>query len=240
MDILDIVFLVIFALTAVITLLSLPNWIKIGEWYKKKLFGILILQVVGAVIMVYKDKHQISTQTNINPTQDTVYLRKIFDPERPLSVQKRETEETYYVKNGNNKLGYINCSLEQGQIIDDSIRTKRFNNLYYVKKENKVSNLKNFWFIIDSISPFKAGPRYEFFIRFGEGPASKINWQEKQMTFYKTNNGEINMDENLEFITDEKWQYSYYIGLGVGQPLGDFPFESVDFLNLIAFRLKID
>lgn len=54
-DLLGYMFIVIFALTALLTLLSLPNWINIGEWYRKKLFLALIIEVVGLVLLIGKD-----------------------------------------------------------------------------------------------------------------------------------------------------------------------------------------
>ncbi len=47
---LQIMILVIFGLTAILALLSIPDWIKISEWYKKKLFLALIIEVVAIVI----------------------------------------------------------------------------------------------------------------------------------------------------------------------------------------------
>lgn len=52
-SILGYLFLFIFALTAILSILSLPNWIKIPEWYRKKLFVALLLEVVGAIIMMF-------------------------------------------------------------------------------------------------------------------------------------------------------------------------------------------
>ncbi len=43
-------FLGIFLLTALIALASLPGWIRIGEYYKKKLFVLLILEVVACIV----------------------------------------------------------------------------------------------------------------------------------------------------------------------------------------------
>ena len=49
-DILFFVFIGIFILTALLTLLSLPGWVKLDEWYQKKLFLALIIEVVCVVI----------------------------------------------------------------------------------------------------------------------------------------------------------------------------------------------
>jgi hypothetical protein len=44
------VFLVIFVLSALIALASLPEWIRLEEYYKKKLFVLLILEVIGCIV----------------------------------------------------------------------------------------------------------------------------------------------------------------------------------------------
>lgn len=52
-DVLGYTFLAIFALTALMTLLSLPGWIPIPESYRKVLFKALLLEVIGAVIILF-------------------------------------------------------------------------------------------------------------------------------------------------------------------------------------------
>lgn len=47
--VLFITFISIFIATAVLTLISLPGWIKIEEKYKKQLFKLLIVEVIGLV-----------------------------------------------------------------------------------------------------------------------------------------------------------------------------------------------
>jgi len=44
------IFVVIFVATATITLGSLPGWITVPDYYRKSLFGLLILEVVACVI----------------------------------------------------------------------------------------------------------------------------------------------------------------------------------------------
>ena len=44
------IFFTIFSLTALLTLASLPGWVKISENYKKALFAALILEVIGFVV----------------------------------------------------------------------------------------------------------------------------------------------------------------------------------------------
>lgn len=45
------IFIGIFVLTALLTLASLPNWIKLDEWYRQKLFVALILEVIGIIVI---------------------------------------------------------------------------------------------------------------------------------------------------------------------------------------------
>ena len=47
-------FFSIFGLTAVLTILSLPGWIPIPEWYRQKLFVALLLEVVAAVLILFR------------------------------------------------------------------------------------------------------------------------------------------------------------------------------------------
>ncbi len=58
--ILGYLFLGIFALTAILTLASLPGWIEIPDQYRKVLFRALLLEVVGAIIILF-------TNSYINP-----------------------------------------------------------------------------------------------------------------------------------------------------------------------------
>jgi hypothetical protein len=51
--ILGYLFLLIFAATAVLAVLSIPKWIEIDEWYRKRLFMALILEVIGVVIILF-------------------------------------------------------------------------------------------------------------------------------------------------------------------------------------------
>ena len=44
------IFLAIFVLSAAIALASLPEWISIGDYYKKKLFLLLLLEVIGCIV----------------------------------------------------------------------------------------------------------------------------------------------------------------------------------------------
>lgn len=55
-EILKYSFLGIFLATAIIGILSLPGWIKLDEWYRKKIFIALILEVIGAIIILFNQE----------------------------------------------------------------------------------------------------------------------------------------------------------------------------------------
>lgn len=68
-ELLGYVFLVIFILTALLTLLSLPNWIKIPESYRKTLFKSLLLEVIGSIIIVFSNNY--IEKSNSEPIYET-------------------------------------------------------------------------------------------------------------------------------------------------------------------------
>lgn len=49
-------FLVIFFATAVIGIAGIPEWIKIPEYYRKRIFIALILEVVGVIIILFRQE----------------------------------------------------------------------------------------------------------------------------------------------------------------------------------------
>jgi len=49
-------FLVLFFATAIIGIASLPGWIKIPEYYRKRIFIFLILEVVGAIVIFFNQE----------------------------------------------------------------------------------------------------------------------------------------------------------------------------------------
>ncbi len=55
-NVLLIVFLSIFVLTALLTLASLPGWITIPDKYRSQLFKALLLEVVGAIIILFSSE----------------------------------------------------------------------------------------------------------------------------------------------------------------------------------------
>lgn len=68
-EILGYAFLVIFVLTAILTLASLPGWINIPENYQKVLFKTLVLEVVGAIVVLFTSNYLNGTD---GPTQLTI------------------------------------------------------------------------------------------------------------------------------------------------------------------------
>lgn len=77
-NILFYVFIGIFVLTAFLTLLSLPGWVKIDQWYQKKLFLALILEVVGVVVTLFGDTFYGSDNSKTYAQTEAV-LKKMSD-----------------------------------------------------------------------------------------------------------------------------------------------------------------
>ena len=71
-DLLFYTFIGIFIVTAILTLASLPGWINIPENYKKVLFSALLLEVVGCVILLFKQ--QVFTTIEVKPKSDWIAL----------------------------------------------------------------------------------------------------------------------------------------------------------------------
>jgi hypothetical protein len=104
-----IMILVIFGMTAVISLGSIPDWIKIPEWYKKKLFTVLIIEVI-AIVLAYSAKIfdktrggttiKYSKQTELNLTyfsgNDSIYVHAEQDTLGRFSRDKLYGNKTHY------------------------------------------------------------------------------------------------------------------------------------------------
>lgn len=94
-DILIYVFIGIFVLTAIITLASLPNWIKLDEWYKKKLFLALILEVVGIIVVAGGNALGVKTASSYELVDtDWVALDKYGNLIQPKVKSRIADEET--------------------------------------------------------------------------------------------------------------------------------------------------
>ncbi|MFK7749948.1 MAG: hypothetical protein AB8B65_16260 [Kordia sp.] len=58
-------FLVIFFSTAIIGIASIPGWIKIPEWYRKRIFIVLVLEVIGVIIIYSQQEFNTSDSTGV-------------------------------------------------------------------------------------------------------------------------------------------------------------------------------
>jgi len=97
LEILKYGFLVLFFATAVIGIASLPGWIEIPEYYRKRIFIFLILEVVGAIVIFFNQEiidgsggipgYTISNENWI-ALDDSAY---VVTPEIIISTQDRYT-----------------------------------------------------------------------------------------------------------------------------------------------------
>lgn len=108
------IFLAIFILTAVITILSLVNMVKIEPYYKKQLFRVLILQVIGVIVTFVSNGIISNSTTNIS---EELLINNVngWDWSYPESAWKtkihfkRENDSlylkgtTYFYKDGKNR-----------------------------------------------------------------------------------------------------------------------------------------
>jgi hypothetical protein len=104
-----VIILVIFAMTAIISLGSIPDWIKIPEWYKKKLFTVLIIEVI-AIVLAYSAQKFSGTrkeeaikydkQTELNLTyfsdNDSIYALAGKDTLGKFSRDKLYENKAYF------------------------------------------------------------------------------------------------------------------------------------------------
>lgn len=65
LEILKYGFLTIFFATAVIGIASIPDWIKIPEWYRKRIFIALIIEVIGVIIIYSKQEFKIANDKSL-------------------------------------------------------------------------------------------------------------------------------------------------------------------------------
>lgn len=77
-NILMIMIVVIFGLTAVIAIGSIPDWIKVPEWYKKKLFTVLIIEVVVLALTAFTNYLNRSGNETISYDKNTELSLKYF------------------------------------------------------------------------------------------------------------------------------------------------------------------
>ncbi|NDV77521.1 hypothetical protein [Dysgonomonas sp. 511] len=100
-EVLKYTILVVFGLTAALAVLSIPDWIKISEWYKKKLFLALIIEIVVAVISYFAfltyDKKAVGSAS----LADT----NIVDSTRLLTPYVDSQKQFINLKSENNTVG---------------------------------------------------------------------------------------------------------------------------------------
>lgn len=158
-------FLIIFFATALLGILSLPRWINIDEWYRKKIFVALILEVVGAIIILFSQE-LITVVSELKP-EITISKNKwialndsalIVRPEVNIKVQdnsiiKSFGEQSYLdfkglkckvVDNGLSIQNYVNASL--GTIkFSDLMHSSIFNS--FETSKNEISGTENYSYI---------------------------------------------------------------------------------------------
>ncbi len=100
LEILKYGFLLIFFATAAIGIASIPDWIKVSEWYKKKIFTALILEVVGVIIILFNQEF-INAGSKGVPTVDWGIKNWVALNEKGVKVNPKitiETKDTAIVK----------------------------------------------------------------------------------------------------------------------------------------------
>jgi hypothetical protein len=140
-------FLIIFLATALIGILSLPGWLKIDEWYRKKIFIALILEVVGAIIILFNQEF-ITTRSKEIPEitiseNEWIALNNsglIVKPE--INIKNQDTTIIKYF----GKQSYIEFKNLTSKVVDDglSIRNSDGITLAIIKaKDLKTNGLFN-------------------------------------------------------------------------------------------------
>ena len=165
--ILGYVFLGIFVLTALLTLASLPGWIKIPEKYRSQLFKALLLEVVGAIIILFGNVYLYPQDTGgtgeskimISPHEDWVAVdlgsSKIIQPKVLVdSVEKKVLgkskgfsdlfkDQELSIKNIKDQYNLINEDEESfGIILKETLRKNSFFNNLVKDSEKGVTKIR--------------------------------------------------------------------------------------------------
>ena len=91
---------VIFGLTALLALASIPDWIKIPEWYKKKLFTVLIIEIITLVTA------HLGIYLGVVKNKENADVNVVFNKERTLTAVPDSTMKYIYaVVNEKDTLG---------------------------------------------------------------------------------------------------------------------------------------
>ena len=118
-----ILIIVIFGLTAFLAIASIPDWIKISEWYKKKLFLALIIEII-ALMLAYVSN--ILSDKNPKPEADR------YNKEQVLDLLPSLEKKMFYVINNKDTLGKIS--------IDDLTLPNLFNSIKYNSEGYELDN----------------------------------------------------------------------------------------------------
>jgi len=173
------VFLGIFVLTALLTLASLPGWIKIPENYRSQLFKALLLEVVGAIIILFGNEYLYA-----KPPEVTAESKIFVSPH----------EDWVAVDIGNSKI-------IQPRILVDSVekkvlgKTKNFSDLFKnqelsiksIKDQYNLINAENQSFGIILKEKLKENSFFNSLVKDNEKGVTKIRFN-RTRTGWKTNN----------------------------------------------------
>ncbi len=165
-----------------------------------------------------------------------------LDSEMNLTAKKSPKDwDNWYVGIDGSNMGFVSLNLNQQQMMYNSTEAP----VFYPHQAYQIGDL-NFYFRIDSIYGIehKGAFKYNYDVRFGEGKSSNsINWSSSIQKYFKTPDGNININSGLKRIQDSKWKNNYYVGLGLGQPSHDAEknsFTLVEKVNVIAIESKLE
>lgn len=123
-------FLAVFFATAVIGIASIPDWIKIPEWYRKRIFIALILEVIGVIIILF-NQELITTNLKIPPNVSVSEANWVALDEYGVIVKPEviiKTQDTLMLK----KLGkqsYIEFKKLSGKIIRNGLSVRNIDSV---------------------------------------------------------------------------------------------------------------
>jgi len=230
-------FLAIFFSTAIIGIASIPGWIKIPEWYRKRIFIVLVLEVIGVIMIYSKQGLSISDSTGIpeitlennnwiaidnkgkivNPeiiikTSDTI-IRKQLGEQSNVSLsglRSQIVEDGLSIINPDSvSLGYIKAL--------DLERNGLFNSLNADQKE--IAGSENYAIVKWSKTPngnwTKKGrliPPLQLIVNDGNtGTYYEIKNKENKVIFDSRNDGRDLFNSNIRILHFFKEEGAFYI-----------------------------
>ncbi|MDH6305373.1 hypothetical protein M2459_001826 [Parabacteroides sp. PF5-5] len=132
-----IMILVIFGLTALLALASIPDWIKVSEWYKKKLFLALIIEVVALVITYSVGKFTDKGAGDLVPV-------KVADKETQLTPIPDNSKQFVYVLNNDKdtigKFSVWHSNLREADIFNYIVKLSSDQGDYKLIKWQQMNN----------------------------------------------------------------------------------------------------